>query len=55
MSFYALVPFENEVYLIRADESKALDKDQLEQVDKAMEGGKSLADIQDTLENVWSK
>ena len=54
MSFYALVPFEKEVYLIRADESKALDKEELEKIDEAMKDGKTLADIQETLESVWS-
>lgn len=55
MSFYALVPFENEIYLIRAEESKPLDKDQLNRVDQAMKGGKTLSDIQETLEDVWAK
>lgn len=55
MSFYSLVPFEGEIYLIRAEESKAIDKEDLEAIDKAMSNGKSLSDIQETLENVWSK
>ena len=55
MSFYVLVPFENEIYLIRAEESKALETDQLSRIDEAMKGNKSLSDIQETLEDVWSE
>ena len=55
MAFYSLVPFENEVYLIRATDSQALDTEDLQKIDEAMKGGKSLDQIQDTLENVWNK
>ena len=55
MSFYSIVLFEGEAYLIRATESKALNEQDLKEIDAAMKEGKGLADIQETLENAWNR
>lgn len=54
MSFYSLVPFEGDVYIIKAEESKPLETDQLEKIDSSIKEGKSVSEMQELLKDVWN-
>tara|TARA_Y100000588_G_C13565390_1_gene632242 strand:+ start:262 stop:429 length:168 start_codon:yes stop_codon:yes gene_type:complete len=55
MSFFSLVPFEDSIYLVRSTESQPLDEEQLAVVNKHLEQGKTVAEIQDVLKDVWNQ
>ena len=55
MGFFSLVPFEDSIYLVRSTESQPLDEEQLAIVNKHLEEGKTVAEIQDVLKDVWNK
>ena len=55
MAFFSLVPFEDSIYLVRSTESQPLDEEQLAVVNKHLEQGKTVAEIQDVLKDVWNQ
>lgn len=55
MGFYSLVPFEGEMYLIKATESQALTEEQLQRIDAEMKAGKRLDEMQELLDDVWTQ
>ena len=55
MAFYSLVPFEGQMWLIKAEESQALNEEQLSIIDEQLKEGKTLQAIQESLDNVWSQ
>lgn len=51
---YSIVPFEGTIYLIKSMESMPLEGEQLETVDSLLKEGKTVAEMQEELANVWA-
>ena len=52
--FFTLVPFEDNIYLVKATESQPLTGDSLEKVNEMLDEGKSVSDIQEQLHALWN-
>ncbi len=55
MAFFSLVPFEDQIWLIKAEESQSVSPEDLEKINEHLKNGKAVQDIQDVLEDVWTK